>query len=206
MDNSYSRRCNMTMNWSQNKYDSMTPSEREAEQCLILYPKSLDPNPTSQIDHSLTGRVEAESVPSAGDTKGKRWFPGWDVLLAALAGGVTFFVLSIASFGVFVSAVTVAAVAVAIGLGHYLLWGRVFARRVAREGQRFQDQAHRPQTSQTEPPDEFLLALNDRERMELLQLLEHSSAAATQGREGSGSGERLVIRRGLQERIRAFGA
>jgi hypothetical protein len=194
----------MTMNWSQNKYDCMTPSEREAEQCLRLYPKSLDTNPTSQIDHSLTGRAETESVPGAGYTKGKRWFLGWDVLLAALAGGVTFFVLSIASLGILVSAVTVAAVAVAVGLGHYLLWGRMLARRVVREGQRFQDQAHRPEDSVTEPPDEFLLELNDRERMELLQLLEHSSAAATQGHEGSG--ERLAIRRGLQERVRMFGA
>jgi hypothetical protein len=131
------------------------------------------------------------------------WFVGWDVMLAALAGGLIFFILSFASIGVLGSALTVVAIVVAIGTGHYLVWGRVFARGLVREGQRFQDQAARSNASEPEPPDEFPLGLNDRERRELLQLLEHS-LAATEGREGSG--DSATIRHGLREKVRMFGA
>src|SRR5437764_171496 len=57
---------------------------------------------------------------------------------------------------------------------------------------------------EAEPPDEFSLQLNDRERTELLQLLEHSLPAATEGRKRSRDSE--AIRRDLKERVRMFGA
>ena len=153
---------------------------------------------------SQGNRVEAESLPTAGYTRWKTWFIGWDVMLAALAGVVLFVFLDVASLGVLGSAMTVAGIVAAVGLGHYLLWGRVFARGVVRERQRIQDQARRLETSETEPPDEFLLGLNNRERLELLQLLEHSLEGATEGREGSGDSK--AIRRVLQDKIRMFGA
>src|SRR5439155_2712787 len=90
-----------------------------------------------------------------------------------------------ASIGVVGSALTVAGVVAVVGLGHYLLWGRVFARAAVRERQRVQARADRSETSEAEPPDEFLLGLNDRQRTELLRLLEHSLPAATEGRKGS---------------------
>jgi hypothetical protein len=148
--------------------------------------------------------VEAESLPSAGYTQWRAWFLGWDVMLAALVGVAIFFVLDVASLGVLGSSVTVACIVAAVSLGHYLLWGRVFARGVVRESQRFQDQARRLETSETEPPDEFLLGLNDRERMELLQLLEQSLAGTTGGREEGNNS--AAIRRELQDKIRMFGA
>jgi hypothetical protein len=85
------------------------------------------------------------------------WFIGCDVMLAVLAGGAIFFFLNVASFGVFASAAAVAGIVAAVGLGHYLLWGRVFARGVVRKRQRVQDQARRLETRETKSPDEFLL-------------------------------------------------
>src|SRR5207244_11595455 len=130
----------------------------------------------------------------------RAWFVGWDVMLAALVGVVIFFFLDVASLGVLGAAVTVAAIVAAIGLGHYLLWGRVFARRVARERQRVHDQARRLETSEPEPPDEVLLGLTARERMELLQLVEQSVAGTTGGREDGGKS--AAIRRGPREKRR----
>jgi hypothetical protein len=115
-----------------------------------------------------------------------------------------FVILNVASIGGLGSALTVAAIVATVGLGHYLLWGRVFARGAVRERQRFQDQADPAETSKAEPPDEFPLELNDRERTELLQLLEHSLPAPTEVREESG--DSAAIRRGLQEKVRMFGA
>jgi hypothetical protein len=192
----------MTMNWSQEKYDCSTRAEREGERSLRVRSKSLVPAPRK--DHPLTNRVEAGSVSTAGNSERSMWFGGWDVILAVLAGVMIFVLLNIASFGVLGSAVTVAAIVATVGLGHYLLWGRVFARRVGRERMRFQVQAFRPETSETEAPDEFLLEVNERERMELLQVLEQSLATLTEGREEGG--DSAAIRRELQERIRMFGA
>src|SRR5207302_8607717 len=140
--------------------------------------------------------------PTAGYTQWRVWFVGWDVMVAALVGVVIFFFLDVASLGVLGAAVTVAAIVAAVGLGHYLLWGRVFARRVARERQRVQDQARRLETSEPEPPDEVFLGLTDRERMELLQLLEQSLAGTTGGREEGNKS--AAIRRELQDKIRMF--
>jgi len=192
----------MTMNWSQEKYDCSTRAEREGERSLRVHSKSLVPAPRN--DHPLTNRVEAESVSTAGNAERRMWFGGWDVILAALAGVMIFVLLDVASFGVLGSAVTVAAIVAAFGLGHYLLWGRVFARRVGRERVRFQGQVGRRETRETEPPDDFLLEVNERERMELLQVLEQSLATVTEGREEGG--DSAAIRRELQERIRMFGA
>jgi hypothetical protein len=194
----------MTMSWSQNKYDCMTRAEREAEPNRRVYPKSLIPSPTPRIEQPSTNRVEAESLPAACYAQWKTWVFGWDVMLAVLAGVMIFFILSVASIGVLGSALTVTGIVAMVGLGHYLLWGRVFARGVVRERQQVQGRDDRSETSGAEPPDEFPLELNDRERTELLQLLEHSLPAPKEVREESG--DSAAIRRGLQEKVRMFGA
>jgi hypothetical protein len=194
----------MTMNWSQEQYDCSSRGDQEAEQYLHAHPKSFVTRPTARIEHPSTNGAEAESPSTAGYAQYKLMFVGWDVMLAVLAGVMIFIILNVASIGVLGSALTVAGIVAAVGLGHYLLWGRVFARGVVRERLQVQEQDARSETSESEPPDEFSLALNDRERSELLQLLEHSLAAATEGREGSEDG--AAIRRELQERIRMFGA
>jgi hypothetical protein len=194
----------MTMNWSQEKYDCSTWSEREAERQLHAQSESFVPKPTPLIDPTLNDGVETESRSTAGDTQWKMWVVGREVMLAALAGAMIFFFLNVASIGVLGSALIVAGIVAAVGLGHYLLWGRVFARGAVRGRQRFQDQADPAETSKAEPPDEFPLELNDRERTELLQLLEHSLPAATEGRKTSRDSE--AIRRELKERVRMFGA
>jgi hypothetical protein len=194
----------MTMNWSQEKYDCSTWSERQAERQLHAQSESLVTKPTPPIDHTLTDGVETESRSTAGHAQWKMWFFGWDVMLAALAGVMIFFILNVASIGVLGSALTVTGIVAAVGLGHYLLWGRAFGRGVMRERQQVQVRDHRSKTSGAERPDDFPLELNDRERTELLQLLEHSLPAPTEVREESG--DSAAIRRGLQEKVRMFGA
>lgn len=194
----------MTLNWSQEKYCGSTQAEREAEKSPRADPDSLVPMPPRQTGQLLPNHEKAEALPVAGYTRWKMWFIGWDVMLAALAGVVIFFLLNVASLGFLSSAVTVAVIVAALGFGHYLIWGRVFAQGMTREMRQVQDQARLSETSETAPPDEFLLALNDRERMEFLQLLEHSLAGTTGGREESG--DSTAIRRKLQDKVRRCGA
>jgi hypothetical protein len=170
---------------------------------MRVHDDALAPRPTPQHDRISTNRAEAETVPAGGNTRWKPQFIGWDVMLAVLAAVMLFFLLDVVSFGILSSAVTVAGIVAAVGLGHYLLWGRVLGRGVVRERQRVEAQNRGPETSGTNAPDEFLLALNDRQRKELLQLIEHSLPAATGG-ERSEDGS--AIRRELQDAIRMYGA
>ncbi len=194
----------MTTCWSQEKRDGSTQVEREAERNLRIHPKPLVAVPGAQIDHSSAKRMEEKPLLTAGYARWRAWFIGWDVMVAAMAGMMILFFLDVASLGVLGSAVMVVGIVAVVGLGHYLLWGRVFARGLMRERQRFQDQARRSETSGTQAPDEFSLGINDRERRELLQLLEHSLAAATDAGEGCEDG--AAIRRELRDKIRMFGA
>jgi hypothetical protein len=78
--------------------------------------------------------VGAESHPAVGDTKWKIWFIVWSVMLTTVTGVVVLHFLNVASVGVLGFAVTVAGSVAAVGLGHCLLWGQLFARRMSREG------------------------------------------------------------------------
>jgi hypothetical protein len=193
----------MATNWSQENCDGSTVVEREAARYMRVRCDALASAPTPQNDRISTNRAEAELPPAAGNTPWKSRFIGWDVMLAVLAAVMIFFLLDVVSFGILSSAVTVAGIVAAVGLGHYLLWGRVFGRRVVREGQRVEAQDRELETSGTKAPDDFLLALNDRQRKELLQLIEHSLPAATAG---DGSEDGSAIRRELQDTIRMYGA
>jgi hypothetical protein len=127
---------------------------------------------------------------------GKRWLPGWDVVLAVLAGTLIFVFLGIASVGVLSSALTVVCILAAFGVGEYLLWGRVFGLGVVRNTAAGHAHARPPETGETQPPDEFSLQINDRERMELLLLLDRPG----------GSEDGAAIRRELRDKLRMFGA
>jgi hypothetical protein len=154
-------------------------------------------------------KCDGSMRPAAGDSAGRLRFVGWDVVLAVVAGVMIFVFLGVTSFGVLGSVLTVAGILAAFGIGEYLLWGRVLGREVARKTQRGQAQGLPDETSATQPPDEFLLELNDRERMQLLQLLERSLPPATGWPEGSwpeGSENGAAIRRELRDRLRMFGA
>jgi hypothetical protein len=194
----------MATNWSQENCDASTSAEREVRRDARVYSNVLVPRPAPRSDEPLTNRAEEEVLPAAGNSRRKPLLLGWDVMLAVLAGGMIFFFLDVASLGILSSAVTVAGLVTAFGLGHYLLWGRWFGRSAVRAGQQVQPHAGRLETDETEPSDEFLLGLNDRQRTQLLQLLERSLPAATGVREGSDDG--AAIRRELRDRIRMFGA
>jgi hypothetical protein len=176
----------MPTNWSQQQYDCMPLAEREAEQYLRVCPESLVPEPTHRIEHPPTRRAEAEPIPAARDAQWKMWSFGWGRMLAALAGVMLFIIFHVASISVVGSALTVAGIVATVGLGNYLLLGRVFARGEVRERQHLQERDDRSEASEPEPPDGFPLGLNARERRERLPPLQHSLSAAREGREESG--------------------
>lgn len=118
----------MTTCWSQEEFDGSIPAEREAGRHVPTPPEPLAPVPGPLIDRSLANRVEEEPLLAAGDTRGRAWFIGWAVVVAAMAGMVIVFLLDVANPVVIGSAVTVAGIMAAVGLGRYLLRGRVFAR------------------------------------------------------------------------------
>jgi hypothetical protein len=155
----------MPMNWSQVEFDCSTWSEREAERQLRAHPESFVSKPTSQTGHALIDRAETELRSTTGHPQWILWFVGRGVMLAALAGATICFFLNVATLGVLGSALTVAGVVAAVGLGHYLLWGRVFVRRAVRQRQQIQERGTRPETSEAEPPDEFSLGLNEMARL-----------------------------------------
>lgn len=193
------------MNWSQQKYDCMPVAERESGRYLRTRPKSLVIRPRKpKRDYRLTNMMKEKSHPAAGYRRWKKWLIGWDVALAALAGAIIFFFLNVASIGILGSAVLVVAFMFAVFLAHFFVWGRWFARGVVRNGQRTSDQARGLEASEAEPPDEFRLTLNDRERLELLKTLEQSLKESAEGREGDG--DSVAIRREVQDRISMFGA
>jgi hypothetical protein len=129
----------MTMNWSQTQWDASTKLERETACRSRLPSETPIPIPTPHIDSRLTNRVEVEAPTAPGFPLWKTRFSGWDVMLAAVLGVVLFVLMNVASFGLLGSAVTVVGILAAVGLGHYVLWGRVFAWGVVRETQGVQD-------------------------------------------------------------------
>ena len=193
----------MATHWTEEKYEVLTHTEQNAEKNPCVPFESLLPMPAPERDRPSPRPVEMQSFPIAGDADWKTRFIGWNVMLAVAAGLLTFFFLHVSSIGVLGSAVTVTGIVAAIGLGHTLLWDRVFARRIPCERQRAREQALRLEPGETEPSDELLLRLNCRERIELLQVLEHSLTGAPGGREACGGN--TVICRELHDKIRLFG-
>jgi predicted lipid-binding transport protein (Tim44 family) len=126
--NLHSRWCVMTMSWNQNKYACMTHSERAVERNRRVSPKSLP-----RIKQPSPNRVDAESLPAACNAPSKMGFIRWDLMLAALAGVMIFFIFNTANIGILASALTVTAILAVVGFAHYLLWGRVRAGRDASE-------------------------------------------------------------------------
>ena len=118
----------MTTNWNDEKYEAMTQAERNVGKPPHVNPKSLVPMPTPKVDQLLSNRVEAKSLLNTDYTQWNKWFIGWDIMMASLTGVILFFVLHTMNFGILSSAVTAAGIVAAVRLGHYLLWGRVFAR------------------------------------------------------------------------------
>ena len=114
----------MGTNWIQENCDGSTLVEREAVRYMRVRCDALASAPTPQHDGILTNRAEAGLVPAGGNTR----FIGWDVMLAVLAAVMIFFLLAVVSFGILNSAVIVAGIVAAVGLGHYLLRGSVFGR------------------------------------------------------------------------------
>jgi hypothetical protein len=133
-----------------------------------------------------------------------------DVALAAVFGVVLFALLNIVTGGVLVSLLTTLAAMLLFGLGHYIFWGQVLSRTVAEGSDKEQARA-RPQ-GPTSAPDEVTLALNERERLELLRVLEQSLAEqAARARQPVPATDKRAqadeaLLRKLLEKIRIFGA
>jgi hypothetical protein len=125
--------------------------------------------------------------------------PIWDVAFTAMFGAGLFILLIVVTGGLLVSLATSAGAIAALALFHYLFWGKVWSRSLGDEPGRARGRL------EMSPPDEFTLALNDRERQELLHVLEQSLAEPPiEGRQPDQRDEPVIQE--LIERIRMFGA
>ena len=133
-----------------------------------------------------------------GKTTWKRWLTFWEVVLAFVIGIVLFVILNILSAGILLMFVAVGVGFVALAAIHYLLWGQEFSWLVLRQHRYLEAQSH----AHVEPThmDDFVVELNDSERTELLQILEHSLAEKTMDQ------KKTALRREMVEKLRMFGA
>jgi len=116
----------------------------------------------------------------------RQWMFFWNVVLTALFGLFLFMMLDIVSAGLLTTVITVGVFFVLFGIAHYFVWGRTMAQEEIRRAT--------PPSAATEAP--FVIELNDRERAELLRLLEQSRVNASAPE----------IRRDLLQKVRMFGA
>jgi hypothetical protein len=146
---------------------------------------------------------------SQANTRRWSWQFFWQVVLAAVAGVVIFAFLSFASAGVLASAVTATVLPlIALGFLQYFLWGRALLASVAPERRQAEVQVRRERTSAT-PVDEFPLLLNDRERIELLNVLEETLARTSAPSSAAVTGNsrfREEVLRELRDRLRGYGS
>jgi len=83
----------MPTNWIQEKCDPLTHAEQAAEKPLRGHPKSLVHMPTPPIDPPIDQPGRDGIASTAGYTQWKTCFIGLEVMIAALAGGLSFFFL-----------------------------------------------------------------------------------------------------------------
>ena len=193
----------MATHWTEEKYQDLSPTERNSETSPSVHPESHLFMPIAARERPLTSQLELESLVAFGAIQWKTWPIGWNMLLAALAGILIFLFLSVSSISVVGSAVSVAGVAAGFGLAHSILCRRALAQEMVRERRRIQDHIQRLNNREIMPSDELRHGLDDRERKELSQILEHSLTETTGGQ--AASADRTAIRRDLREKFRMFG-
>ena len=115
----------------------------------------------------------------------------WNVVLAALFGLMLFVMLDIVSAGLLTTLVTVGVFFVVGGLIRYGIWGRQMRTEVAQESRAARPENHHNGAT-------FVVELTDRERAELLRMLEHSRRAS--------DAPVIDVRHALLDKIRMFGA
>ena len=125
----------------------------------------------------------------------KKWLTLSDICLAFLGAVLVFSLLDIVTGGLLVSVAMAVAALVLVGVIQYWSWGRVASKQVVH-----------PHVPTQNPQDEFVLELNDREREELLHLLEDNLPKGEQPSEEKLSGGRTGMRRNLLDKVRMFGA
>lgn len=125
----------------------------------------------------------------------------WVVLISVAFGGLfavlVFAIVNVAGASLPLMSVIVAVLFLVFAWLHYFVWGRLIVSR-----QKPYDAA--PQA----PPTNILVEVSDRERSELIKVLEKSLAAKEESHDGEpakGDSGRAALR-GLLNRMRMFGA
>jgi len=120
-----------------------------------------------------------------------------EVLLAIVAAACIFTSLDLVSGGLLFTVLIVAAGLIVTGLVNYLVWGRRLERV---HGYAFRQTAPLPSL------DEIVVALSERERIELLRLLHESLNRNAETQRSQAERERTAIERQLADKLRMFGA
>jgi hypothetical protein len=125
---------------------------------------------------------------------------GLDVLLAVVFAGVILAGLIVSTGGLIIWVVMAAAAITAFGLLHYFLWGWVESRGLARAAV-----SSIGQTQPAMPEDEINVVLSERERVELIGVLEQS-LTRVDATPGSVATAGTQTQREVLSKLRAFGA
>jgi hypothetical protein len=118
------------------------------------------------------------------------------VVLALVTGIAMFAFLWFVTGGFFIAIAAAAVLIAIVGSFHYLLWGRTMAAHPAVVYAR-----PRLETADTEAPDHFNLPLDERERGELLRLIDKNLSEP----DGQAQDVRAILQ-GVRERLERYGA
>jgi hypothetical protein len=128
----------------------------------------------------------------------KRWTTFWEVIFIFLVGMFLFAILYVVSAGLVITLAMAGACFIVLASIHYLLWGRGFSWAVLPE--RHDLESRSPAAGDAAHLDDFVVELNDSERKELMELVQHSLADAAP------DAKTTAVRRELLNKLRMFGA
>jgi hypothetical protein len=126
-----------------------------------------------------------------------------EVLLALFFGVIIFAILVLVTGGFLINLIPAAGAMALFALFHYLFWGQVAEAEMAQERRKEESRA-RFQAEHERPSDEFNLVLNERQRIELMDVLEKSLTEPPQGNERRAQQKETI--REVLDRLRGFGA
>jgi hypothetical protein len=127
----------------------------------------------------------------------------WEVLLALIFGAFVFAILALVTGDLLVNLIPTVGAMALFAVCHYFLWGQVAWQEVAPERRKEEARA-RLQPEQVKPSDELSQALDERERVELMSVLERSLRDNSPG-DGRSAQQKETIREVL-DRLHGFGA
>ncbi|WP_149111494.1 hypothetical protein [Limnoglobus roseus] len=121
----------MTTNWSEEKYDAMSPAEQSAKRKPHHARTPTGPTPAQAGDRDKTnpGRVKLRSF--AGRDLDMTWTIALEIMLVLLAA-VSLCILAIAELNALTSGAAVACIVAVVGVSQWILWRQLFPDEIVK--------------------------------------------------------------------------